>query len=179
MQHRTRWIALLSAIPLAVMVAATAYGYSGQVEGSVSVATHGSVSCTAPFTVTARIVDATGAPLVGKSVAWSFVNPPSKSDRVNKTRSVTNAQGEATATVTLGHVGGVRRIRATADGVSASAVLSPACGGGLPRTSTLATATNPASVGTDGIGIGAASLIALGFVIAAGLTARRSPLFRR
>ena len=54
-----------------------------------------------------------GAPVADQSVAWSFVTKQSASDTINKTPTVTNAQGIATTTVTLGAVSGQRQIRAT------------------------------------------------------------------
>jgi len=136
MNHRTRLTAGLSALVLLLIAAATAVGYTGQVASSTTVATRGTVACEAPFTMTATILDGAGAPVVGQSVAWSFVTSPSASDVISPTPTITNAQGVATTSVTLGPVSGNREIRATAGDVSASAVLSPACGG-LPSTSTL------------------------------------------
>jgi hypothetical protein len=136
MNHRTRWTAGLSALVLLLIAAATAVGYTGQVASSITVATRGTVACEAPFTMTATILDGAGAPVAGQSVDWSFVTSPSASDVIDPTTSITDAQGVATTTVTLAPVSGTREIRATADGVSASAVLGPACGG-LPSTSTL------------------------------------------
>ena len=150
MKRRTRLFATLAAVALLATGTATAFGYSGQVEGSITVAPTGTVACEAPFTMTATVLDAAGAPVVGQSVAWAFV-PPSASDVISPTPTITDSKGKATTTVTLAPVPGPREIRATAGNVSASAVLSPAtCDDGsvesaqgtprpegLPSTSTL------------------------------------------
>jgi hypothetical protein len=172
MKHRTRWLAGFSAVLLALVVAATASGYTGQVEGSVSVGAHSTVTCHAPFTITATILDATGTPISGDSVVWSFVNAPSRSDKINDSRTVTNSHGVATTTVRLAPVSGTRRIRATAGDLSASAVLSPLCAG-LPRTSTLPTNMVP---GQDSL---LAVLLALAFAAGGGLILRRRASMRR
>lgn len=143
MKYRTRLLAGFSAVLLALIVTATATAYSGEVLGSITVAAHGNVRCSAPFTLTATILDANGSPRSGQSVVWTFVSAPSTSDRINKTTTVTNSHGIATTTVKLAPVSGTRRIRATAGDIRASAVMSPACGG-LPSTSTLPTETVPA-----------------------------------
>ena len=136
MKRRTHLIAAFAAIAVLATATATAFGYTGQVAGSVTVATQGTVACVAPFTMTATILDAAGAPISGQSVAWSFVTSPSASDSIDRTPTTTNASGVATTTVTLANVSGTREIRATAGDISASAVLGPECGG-LPNTSTL------------------------------------------
>jgi hypothetical protein len=136
MKHRTRLFATLSAVALLATATATAFGYSGQVEGSITVASSGTVTCEAPFTMTATVLDAAGAPVAGQSVAWAFVTSPSALDVISPTPTITDSKGKATTSVTLASVSGTREIRATAGSVSASAVLGPACGG-LPSTSTL------------------------------------------
>ena len=143
MKHRTRLFATLAAVALLATATATAFGYTGQTEGSIT------VTCEAPFTLTATVLDPAGAPVVGQSVAWAFV-PPSASDVISATPTITDSKGKATTTVTFGSASGSREIRATAGSVSASAVIAPAtCGGsvesaqgtpapeGLPSTSTL------------------------------------------
>ena len=173
MQHRTRWLAGFSAVALALMMAATAAGYTGQVEGSVSVGASGTVTCIAPFTITVTILDAKGAPISGDSVVWSFVSAPSQSDKIGHSPTVTNSHGVATTTVRLAPVSGTRRIRATAGDLSASAVLSPLCAG-LPRTSTLPTKTAPGQEPSL-----LAVLLALAFATGGGLILRRLVSTRR
>ena len=173
MKHLTRWFAGFSAVLLALVMAATAHGYSGQVGGSVSVGAHSTVTCHAPFTITATILDATGTPISGDSVVWSFVNAPSRSDKINDSRTATNSHGVATTTVRLAPVSGTRQIRATAGDLSASAVLSPLCAG-LPRTSTLPTNTAPSQDPSL-----LAVLLALAFATGGGLILRRRASMRR
>ena len=136
MKRRTRWMTGLAAVVALLAAATTAVGYTGQVAATITVAVKGTVTCDAPFTMTATIVDLEGAPVAGQSVAWSFETTPSASDAINKTPTTTNAQGVATTTVTLAPVSGTRRIRATAGDFSATAVVDASCGG-LPSTSTL------------------------------------------
>jgi Bacterial Ig-like domain (group 1) len=176
MKRRTGWIAGLAAVAVLLTASATAFGYTGQVGGSVTVAAHGTVTCEAPFTLTATFVDANGKPVSGQSVDWSFVTSPSASDTISPTPTITNSRGVATTTATLGPVSGTRRIRATAGTVSATAVLNPSCGGAggvLPNTSTLPTETP-----SQDPPLGAMLLGALFLVIAGGLTVRRLVLAR-
>ena len=83
MKRRTTWIAAVSR-PWPVM-ATDGHGIrvQRQVEGAVTVAAHGTVTCGAPFTVTATFVDANGTPVAGQSVDWSFSSSPSNSDTIN------------------------------------------------------------------------------------------------
>jgi hypothetical protein len=146
MKLRTRLTTVLAAFALLSVAATTAVAYTGQTEGSITVS--GTPICE-PFTMTATVLDAAGAPVVGQSVAWAFVSSPSASDVISPTPTITDSKGKATTTVTFAPVGGTREIRATAGSVSASAVLSPVtCGSvesaggtpppeGLPSTSTL------------------------------------------
>ena len=146
MRARTRWVAGLAAATILLTATVTAFGYTGQVEAIAGVAAQGTITCGEPFAMTATILDAEGAPVADQSVDWTFVTKQSASDTINKTPTVTNAQGIATTTVTLAAVSGQRQIRATvtaAEGstsgdVSASGVVTQVCGG-LPRTSTLQT----------------------------------------
>jgi len=159
MKHHNRWIAGLAATALLLTTAAGALAYTGQVLASITVAPSGTVTCTAPFTVAATILDAEGQPVAGQSVAWSIRTSLSPGDRINATPTVTNADGVATTTVTLGTVTGKREIRATTGEVSASAVIDAACGG-LPTTST--------APGQESGGAPLAALLILAFVGAAG-----------
>lgn len=168
MKHRVRWAAGFVAAALVLTAAATAVGYTGQVAASMTVAPQGSITCAAPFTVAATILDAEGRPVAGESVAWSWAKSPSSADRIEKTPTVTNADGVATTTVALANVTGTREIRATAGDVRASAVLNAACGG-LPITS-----TDPAT-GGPATGIGGVALVGLAivFLVSFGVALRR------
>ncbi len=171
MKGRTHRIAALAAIAALLVATSTAFGYQSQVEGTANVSARGTVTCAAPFTLIATFVDASGKPLGGQSVAWSFKASPSNADRINQTPSVTNSKGVATTTVTLGLVSGTRKIGATSGSVSAAAVLNPSCGGTggvLPNTSTL-----PGE--TPGSTPFAWTLLLVAFTVAAGgwLTLRR------
>ncbi len=167
MKRRTRWIAGLSAAVVLMTASVTASAYTGQVEGIVTVAVRGSVVCAAPFTLTATIVDASGAPIAGTSVDWTFVTKQSPSDAIATTPTVTDANGVATTKVTLAAVTGPRKIRATAGNISASAVVDQSCGG-LPNTSTL-----PGQSAPEGTPAGLVLLATLVVAVGGGLTLRR------
>jgi hypothetical protein len=173
MKRRIGWIAGLAAGAILLATTATAFGYQGQVAGVGSVKTD-PVVCGSPFTVTATFVDTAGAPLTGESVVWSFVSSPSAADTINLTPTVTNANGVATTTLTLGLVNGTREVRATVGTVSATVVVNAACGGVLPNTSTLPTETTPGQ--TTPLLV---MLLALVFTIGGALTLRRLASTRR
>ena len=168
MKQRTRWIAGLAAAALVLATAATAFAYEGQVDASITVGPRGSVTCDAPVTLVATLLDGEGQPMADESVAWSFVQSPSSSDQIDRTPTVTNAEGIATTTITLAPVSGTREIRATSGDVRASAIISPACGG-LPSTST-APASSPDGAPPAGLVL----LVVLG-VAGAGVALRRLP----
>jgi len=162
MQHRTRWLAGFSAILLTLMISATAFAYGDTTKGSIT------IRCVAHLTLSAKVLDANGAPVSGQSVAWSIVDAPSTLDRINHTPTTTNPNGVTTTTVTVGPVGGHRQIRATAGDVSATAVLTLPCSGELPSTSTL-----PADTALGQTTPLLAMLFAMAFATGGGLTLRR------
>ena len=166
MRAPNRWIAGVSAVVILLTTAAAAAGYTGQVEATATVAVRGTVSCDAPFTLTATFLDLDGVPVAETSVDWSFVTRPSPSDTINETPTMTNADGVARTTVSLAPVNGEREIRATAGEVSASTVVTAVCGG-LPRTDTLPEET-PA-----GVPPAAVLLLAFGCLAAGALVLRR------
>lgn len=174
MQHRNRWLAGLTAVALALMTSATAFGYAGEVAGAVTVAgPGGTLQCGVNITVTATIVDAAGKPIAGQPVDWSFTSSPSTADTINATPTITNADGVATTTVNLACVAGNRTIRATADGVSAGAVLGVTAAG-LPNTSTL-----PGETPAPGLPLIGTLLAVLAMAAGGVLVLRRTSTSRR
>ena len=167
MTAKIRWVAGLAAATMLLMTTATAFGYNGQVEGIVGVAAQGTITCSEPFTVTATILDANGAPLAGQSVAWSFDTTQSSSDNIGKSPTVTDAKGVAATTVALGAVSGERRIRATAGDVSAAGVVDQTCIG-LPRTDTL-----PAQAPAGGVPIVVGLLLVVTGLVGGAFALRR------
>lgn len=171
MHRRTRWIAGFAATLLALSLAATAAGYEGQVPGSITV-----VACGPGGTVTATVLDATGQPIDGQSVAWSLIVKVSPQDTLGQTPTTTNVHGVATTVVTLAPIDGNRTIRAVAGDIAGQAVFSCVSGevegvsGGLPATDALS-----AQVPMQPAGPGAAFLLILAaaFVTGTGLTLRR------
>ena len=75
-----------------------------------------SAPVTTGASLTARVTDPSGAPESGVTVSWSVV---SGGGGITSS-SVTDADGRATATFTLGQIAGSQRARATADGVGGS-----------------------------------------------------------
>lgn len=137
MKARNRFLAGLAGVAMAMAMTATAFGYSGQVLGTISVAgPSGTLKCNVPLTVTATLLDVAGQPFTGETVTWAITSSPSSADRVNQATSTTNASGVATTTVTLACVAGNRTVTATSGEISAGAVLAITAAG-LPRTTTL------------------------------------------
>jgi hypothetical protein len=149
-------------------MAATVFAYAGQVAGAVTVAgPSGTLNCNVALAVTATVLDAGSNPIEGQPVAWSFTSSPSSADVINSTPTTTNASGLAATTVTLACVAGNRTLTATADDISAGAVLSLTAAG-LPRTSTA-----PAGVPADTVPI-AMILALLAVLVGAGLMVRQT-----
>ncbi len=150
MTRRSRMFAGLAGAALAIVMAATALGYAGQVLGTITVAgPGGTLKCHTNITVTATLLDVGGKPFTGETVKWKFTSTPSSADKINKTPTTTNSAGVTKTTVYLACVAGNRKITATSAGMSAGAVLSLTAAG-LPRTDTLP-GTDPAgdfSLGT-------------------------------
>ena len=137
MQHRSPWLAGVAAVILVLVTSATALAYHHTPAAAVTIGTPGgTLQCGVSITVTATIVDASGKPIAGQPVDWSFTSSPSSADKINRTPTNTNADGVATTTVVLACVAGNRHLHAVADAVSASAVLGVTAAG-LPNTSTL------------------------------------------
>lgn len=138
MKRRNRFLAGLAGTALALAMTATAFGYHGAKEDTVTVAgPSGTLTCNTALTVRATFIRAAdGNPLIGESVDWTFSVTPSSADRINTTPTITNSSGVATTTVTLACVAGNRTLTATSGEASGGAVLS-ITSAGLPRTSTL------------------------------------------
>lgn len=136
MKRRNRLFAGLTGTGLALVMAATVFGYAGEVAGAVSVAPpSGVLTCGVPLTVSATVLDASSNPIADQPVDWTFTSSVT-GDVINATPTTTNASGVATTTVTLACVAGNRTVTATADAITANAVLG-ITSAGLPRTSTV------------------------------------------
>lgn len=123
---------------MALAMTASVFAYAGQVAGTVTVGgPSGTLKCGVALTVSATVLEVeSDSPIEGQSVAWTFTSSPSSKDKINSTPTTTNASGVATTTVTLACVAGNRTVTATADDISAGAVLS-ITSAGLPGTSTM------------------------------------------
>ena len=165
-----RWIGGLAAIVFALVGAATAAGYAGEVAGSVEI-TVGSIKCNQPITVTATVLDNNGKVISGQSVVWAFTSTPSTADTISPSSSTTDINGVATTVVTLACIPGNRQLRATADQVNGMAVLGLVVG--LPNTTTA-----PPSVPPEP-GLLPVLLAILVVLVGAGVTARRLVPARR
>ena len=172
MNRRTGGIAGFGALLIILGLAATASAYTGQVPGSITVSAQGS-TCGTPTTVTATVLDESGSPIDNESVDWSLLNTKSSQDKVNTTRSTTNAEGVATTTVTLGCVSGSRTVRATTGDIAGGAVLDLSVNG-LPNTSTVDSGASAQPVPWTVL-----PLLALAFVVGTGLSLRRLAATRR
>ena len=181
MRARTRWIAGLAAAAILLTATVTAFGYSGQVDAIVGVAAQGTITCGQPFTMTATVLDADGAPVADASIAWSFVTEAVVvgQDQHNADRHQLEGRrhhdGDAgsrqrrTDDPRDHHRG---RDGATSE-VSASGVVNQSCGG-LPRTDTLSPETPQ-----GGAPLAAVLVLVLGFAAGGGLTLRRLAATRR
>ena len=137
MKNRSRWLAGLAAVALALITTTTAFGYAGETAGAVTISRpSGHIKCGVPIVVSATVVDAKGKPISGQPVYWSFTSTPSRHDRILKSPTITNSKGVAKTTIILACVPGSRHLRAKADNVFSSAVLGVTAAG-LPNTSTL------------------------------------------
>jgi Bacterial Ig-like domain (group 1) len=195
MKHRSPWLAGVAAVALALITTATAFaaGSGSEVAATVTIARlGGTVPCGVNITVTATVVDATGTPIPGQLVDWSFAPKPKAhaADTISPSTSPTDASGVATTTVVLACVPGDRHIRATAGAASGSAVLNVhatgavlgvtsgavlgVTSGGLPNTSTLPGKT-PAPQDLPVIGM---LLAILAMAAGGGLILRRVSLSR-
>lgn len=78
----------------------------------------GEVGTVLPAQLIVEVVDADGAVVPGRSVAWNFVGAPA--GLLEAPSSVTDAAGRASNTITLGVVAGTYRVRAAAPGITGS-----------------------------------------------------------
>jgi hypothetical protein len=128
---------LLGGSLLALLLAATVSGYAGQVAATISVSATGDAqACGTPLAISALIEDAQDSPIAEQPVEWSLGNGAITGDAIADTTTTTDANGIATAQVTLScsepHV---VTLLVTADAIQGSVVLS-ASGDSLPRTDT-------------------------------------------
>lgn len=94
----------------------------------------GVVRCGEPVTIRATVVGtATGNPVKSQIVTWDLVQAQSPADRLSARRTLTNARGRTSVTLTFGPVAGPRLVSATVTIVSPT--ISVSCAGGLPQTS--------------------------------------------
>ena len=174
MKLRSQWLAGLAAVVMACTLAATAFGYSGEVAGAVTIArAGGTIQCGVNLTVTATVLDAAGKAISGQPVEWSFTSTPSSADVIKRSPTNTNASGVATTTVVLACVAGNRHLRAVADAVSAGSVLGVTAAG-LPNTSTV-----PGETPAQGLPLIGTLLAVLAMAAGGVLAFRRISLSRR
>jgi len=144
-----------------VLIAAPAVlAYRGQVPKQVTV----SVVCGPPCVATATVIDVDGKPVTDQVVMWKIDAPAT----VSPTQSTTNAQGEATTTVTLSSATSPT-ITATAGDAFGTVVVKCSTGEGLPNTST-------APAGTP---VWLLAVVGLAVLAGVGLAARRYALIHR
>lgn len=131
-----RLVALLSAGLLTLGLAASAAAYhGGEVLGSVSIRIEVTATCPGTGTLAARATDISGAGVANEEIRWELTEAVA-GDALNPTTSVTDANGDARTTLTLGSTVGQRTVKATATrtGTSGSATFTCQAAGGLPNT---------------------------------------------
>jgi hypothetical protein len=181
MSHRTRWLAVLSGIGLALAMATQAFAYGPQVPTTITVTpSSDTFLCGHPEAVFATVLDQDGLPIKDVIVTWSFASSPSSDDRILQVTSKTNKDGVARTMVRLACVAGDRVIRATAGGVSGTAVIHVDLdrpGGGvlgitsrlLPNTATatgtIAPDSTPTGFPAPIVPIGAALMVAAALIL--------------
>lgn len=168
---RTRLAAyggFLGGLLLAAVLAATAFGYAGEVAATVEVSgPSGPQACNTPITITALIEDIDGNPIEGQPVTWSFVSGNVSGDTILDTTTTTNASGIATTQVQFACSPHSVTFQALADAATGTVVLA-ASGEALPRTDTAPASSLPAM-----------ALAALAVLIGSGMILRRFAIGRR
>ena len=160
--------ALLGGLLLAVIAAATATGYSGQVAATVVVSgPSGPQACNTPITITALVEDIDGNPIEGQPVTWSFESGNVAGDTILDTTTTTNANGIATTQVQFACSPHSVTIMALADDATGTMVLALS-GEGLPRTDTARGGSLPGM-----------ALAALAVLVGSGMILRRFASDRR
>lgn len=158
----------LGGLLLAAVLAATAFGYAGEVAATVEVSgPSGPQACNTPITITALIEDIDGNPIEGQPVTWSFVSGNVSGDTILDTTTTTNASGIATTQVQFACSPHSVTFQALADAATGTVVLA-ASGEALPRTDTAPASSLPAM-----------ALAALAVLIGSGMILRRFAIGRR
>lgn len=154
---------------LALAVAATVVGYSGQVAATVLVTgPAGAQTCGTPLTISATIQDAQGALISGQPVTWTFGSGNLSGDKILTATSTTNANGVATTRIQLSCSSHSVTVLATADEIQGSVVVRTS-GEGLPRTDIAQSETSTPAI----------LLAALAVLLGSGLMLRRFAVARR
>jgi LPXTG-site transpeptidase (sortase) family protein len=133
-----RWVRRLCLLGIAGVLgvmAAPVLGYIGQAPVQIGIAgPSGMVSCLDDVTLTATIVDtSTGHPVAEQVVGWELTRDVASDDALSAPSSVTDAQGQATVTLSFGMETGVREVTASVTIVSTP--IQVRCDVGLPQTS--------------------------------------------
>ena len=124
----------------------TKTGPPARVEALSGTAQSGVVGTQLPLPISAKVTDATGAPVTGATVNFSV---GSGNATVSPTSSVTNQAGVATTQVTLGTIAGPTDISASVSGVSSIATFTETATAGSPQRAIIAPHTLRLSVGQD------------------------------
>jgi adhesin/invasin len=152
-----------AALLLLCVAAPAAFSYLGQVPNQITVTgPAGTLHCNTDLTLTATVLDATGAPVDGQTVTWAFTAGQVTGDQIVTASTTTNAAGVTTTIVRLACTVGNRTVTATDAPASGSLVLGIVAAG-LPLTS-----TDPSSTPMWAYG-----LAALGVLVACFMVGRR------
>ncbi len=125
---------ILGGALLTLAVAATVFGYAGQVAATVVVTgPSGAQSCGTPLTLTATVRTIEGTLIAGQPVTWSFDSGNLSGDKILDTTTTTNSKGVATTRVQLSCSSHSVRFLVTADDAQGTVTVRTT-GEGLPRT---------------------------------------------
>ena len=125
MKRRSRWLALLAGIGLVFAMTSSVFAYHGQVPTTIVVTpSKGTFKCDQWYTVRATVLDQNANPIKGLKIKWSIDPSVSSHDKIDPKTSKTNRHGVAKTRVKLScKKPDDRFIKATADGISISAVV--------------------------------------------------------
>ncbi len=154
----------------AAMASGLALGYAGQVAATVSVSGPAAQqSCGVEIPVSALIEEASGSPIAGQPVAWSFSSGAITGDRIISTSTTTDSTGMTTTHVVMACSAHTASVLAAADNVSGTVMITTT-GKGLPRTDVAV------GSGTSGLAV---ALAALAVLVGSGTILRRFAADRR
>ena len=136
MSRAARALRIVGASALIAALGVPAVAAADPVAATVTITVPGEpIVCHVETEVSALVVDAAGATIAGKTVAWSLMPFYSSQDAVVEYETTTGSQGVATTKIWIDCLEGPRTLNAAADDVTASVDLAVSAVG-MPETST-------------------------------------------